>query len=455
MHSKQITSAALVALVAATAASCGGGGSSSGSGKSSKVTVTYQQFGASHVQENFLKGVKAQFEKAHPGTTIDLQPIVASEDDYYTKLQLQMRSPRTSPDVVYEDTFLINSDIQAGYLQPLDDKIKNWSDWSQFIDTAKGAAKALDGKTYGIPDGTDTRGIWFNKTILTKAGLPANWQPKTWDDLLAAARAVKKAAPGVIPLNVYAGKGVGEAASMQGFEMLLYGTGDKLYDNADSKWVAGSQGFKDALQFLKTVYSEGLGPTPQQALDPNWGNTVSQQLIPKGKVAISIDGSWVSQNWQKTGSNPWPQWEQTMGTAAMPTKDGQAPGKVSLSGGWTYAIPKNSDNADTAWQFIQLVTNKQNNLTFDINNVQIPVRKDVADDPKYKNANPTNGFFSSLVPITTYRPAYAVYPRVSNEIQVASEAVVTGQADPNAAAAAYDAQLKSIAGDAVKTASAS
>src|SRR3982750_2522143 len=106
MHTKRITYAALATMVAATAAACGGG-----SGDSKKVTVTYQQFGASHVQENFLKGVKAQFEKAHPGTTIDLQPIVASEDDYYTNLQLQMRSPRTPPAVVYEDTFLINSDI--------------------------------------------------------------------------------------------------------------------------------------------------------------------------------------------------------------------------------------------------------------------------------------------------------------------------------------------------------
>jgi multiple sugar transport system substrate-binding protein len=130
-------------------------------------------------------------------------------------------------------------------------------------------------------------------------------------------------------------------------------------------------------------------------------------------------------------------------------------GKVSLSGGWTYAIPKNSDNPDAAWQFIQLVTNKANNLTWCINNVQIPVRKDVASDPKYTSANPTNAFFSGLVPITNYRPAYAVYPRVSNEIQVATEAVVTGQAGVDAAAETYDAQLKSIAGDAVTTGSVS
>jgi ABC-type glycerol-3-phosphate transport system substrate-binding protein len=43
-----------------------------------------------------------------------------------------------------------------------------------------------------------------------------------------------------------------------------------------------------------------------------------------------------------------------MGNAAMPTQNGQAPGKVSMSGGWTWAIPKNAGNPDKAWEFIKL-----------------------------------------------------------------------------------------------------
>jgi multiple sugar transport system substrate-binding protein len=446
---RTVAAAAAAGLVAVAVAACGGTASS---GDTSKITVTYQQFGGSHAQEQFLSGVKAEFEKANPGTTIDLQPITASENDYYTKLQLQMRSKSTSPDIVYEDTFLINSDIEAGYLRPLDDKIQGWADWSNFTETAKGAGRALDGKTYGIPDGTDTRAIWFDKTILQKAGLPADWQPANWNDLLSAARTIKAKVPGVIPLNIYAGKGVGEASSMQGFEMLLYGTGSTLYDTQQKKWVVGSKGFTDALEFLRTVYSEGLGPSPQQALDPNWNNNVSQQLQPKAQVGISVDGSWVSHNWLPTDAAPWPQWSQVMGTAAMPTQNGQAPGKVSMSGGWTWAIPQNSDNPDKAWEFIKWISDKQHHLKWDIDNVQIPVRTDVAQDPSYTAANPTNAFFASLVPITTYRPAFSVYPQVSNQIQVASESVITGTATPQQAAATFDNQVKQIAGDAVLTA---
>jgi len=67
-------------------------------------------------------------------------------------------------------------------------------------------------------------------------------------------------------------------------------------------------------------------------------------------------------------------------------------------------------------------------VKFDVVNTQIPVRTEVAKDPRYLAANPTNEFFSSLVPVTHYRPAYALYPRISSEIQVAMESVMTGTA---------------------------
>ena len=315
---RRLGAAAVAAVTAVTLAACGGGGGGAGGqgaaqGDTSKITVSYRQFGASEVQKNYLTKVKAEFEKSHPGVTVDLQPVLAGEAEYPTKLQLAMRSERTSPDLVYEDTFQINSDIQAGYLRPLDDRIAGWQDWANFTDTAKGAGKALDGKTYGIPDGTDTRAIWFNKELFAKAGLPADWQPKNWDEILAAARAVKAKVPDVIPLNVYAGKGVGEASSMQGFEMLLYGTPDTLYDDAAQKWITGSKGFSDSLRFVDTVFKEGLGPTPQQALETTWTNKVGQELLPQSKIAIALDGSFTALNWLPTGATPWPQWNQIHG----------------------------------------------------------------------------------------------------------------------------------------------
>lgn len=423
---------------------CGGGSGSQSGSKTLKVA--YELYGGQDQVQQLFNRVKDQFEKQNPGAKINLVPIKASENDYYTKLGLMQRSSSTAPDVVYEDTFLINSDVDAGYLTPLDDYLKSWSDWSEFFDTAKQAARAKDGKIYGVPMGTDTRGLWYNKKVLTKAGLSVPWQPHSWNDILAALKKIKARVPGVTPINIYAGKPAGEASTMQGFEMLLYGTGDTLYDQKTNKWIASSPGFLDSLKFLQTVYKEKLALSPQQVLDPNVGNVVQQQLLPSGKLAIDLDGSWLPGTWIKTGPKPWPEWHKVLGVAAMPTEHGQSPGYTSMSGGWTLSISSKSANKDLAWKLISLALNKENSIFYDIAASQIAVRKDVAKSPKYLSSNPTIKTFTSFVKFTHYRPAYPKYPQLSNQIQVAMESVITGQATPKAAMEQYATSVKQIVG---------
>jgi len=173
---------------------------------------------------------------------------------------------------------------------------------------------------------------------------------------------------------------------------------------------------------------------------------VSQELLPKGKLAIDLDGSWLSGNWLPSGAAPWPEWHQTLGNAHMPTQNGEGSGKVTMSGGWTWAIPKNAQNPNAAWEFIKMLTSKDGELEYDIKNVQIPVRTDVAEDPSYVKANPTNAFFSGLVESTIYRPAYAEYSKISLLIQQATEKVITGTATPEAAAKFYADGVTQIVG---------
>jgi multiple sugar transport system substrate-binding protein len=439
-------------LTAATALAAAGllalsGCTADGGESSDTIRVAYQKFGTFTQLDDHMKQVKAAFEAEHEGLTVELVPIEAQQNDYFTKLALMNQSASTAPDVMYEDTFMVESDADAGYLAPLDKYTGSWDDWDAFYDNAKSAGLGGDGKTYGIPMGTDTRALWYNTAVFEQAGVPVPWEPKTWQDVLDTAAQVKAELPDVVPLNVYSGKAQGEAAAMQGFEMLLYGTGDTLYDTEEKKWVTGSQGFEDSLTFIQDLYQGGLGPTPEQALDKNVGNLVSSEWFPQGKLAIGLDGSWLSGTWLETGTAPWPEWSEVMAQAPMPTQDGDEPGATSMSGGWTLAMGSKSTNKDAAWEFIALALDKDNSQAYDIAASQIAVRSDVSEDPDYQAANPTFGFFSEIVSATNFRPATSDYGQISSEITIAMEAVMTGQQSPAEAAAAYDEAVVRIVGE--------
>ena len=380
--------------------------------------------------------------------TVDLQPVSAPDEDYKTRLALSHRSAETAPDVFYQDTTTIRADAEAGYLLPLDDYVAEWEDWSQFSEAAQAAGLGNDGSTYAISLGTDTRALWYSIPVLETAGVTTPWQPETWQDVLDMAEAVQASDPEAVPFMLYAGTGTGEGSNMQGFYQLLYGTelgGDALYDSESGRWVVRSQGFIDALEFVDTVYSEGYSLPADQALDPNVWQSVFGELFPERRLGATIEGSYTPSFWVEGGSFEWPEYADEMGAAAFPTQNGDGPG-VSMSGGWTLAIGAKTELPDLAFEFVSMALNFENSLSYVKENSQIAVRADVAADESYLEANPFVGAVTALVEFTNFRPATSEYNQISAAVQNATEAVMTGQATPVEAAAAYDQEVEAIVG---------
>lgn len=432
--------AALVPLASLTACS--------GSNRDpNTIRIAFQQFGSGTIKQEWITAAAEEFSADNPELVVELVPIVASENDYFTKNELLMSSPRTSPDLVYEDSFILLSDVGAGYLQPMTDLIEGWEHWDDVADASKEAVTGEDGEVYGVPITTDTRALWFHRDVFAEAGLPEDWQPSSWEEILEAARAIRDSGSEATPMFMFAGTPQGEKASMQGFEMLLYGTGDGtgLYDEDSRKWVLGSQGFIDSLEFLATLLEEELTMPLGSLLDPNISEQIYTSLLPDAQLGILIDGSWISQNWTETAGRPWPEWPDVVGLADMPTQDGGGTGTVTLAGGWGLSIPQYVTDRDIAFRFLQKLVSTETLVTYAQNDNHISVREDVAENEEYLSYSPAVGYFTDLLETAYYRPALPAYPEVSSAIQEAMEAVMTGSS-PEDAAAAYDAQVTDIVG---------
>lgn len=432
--SKLLTLVLLLAAVVLTLSACGSNKEES----ASTLKLVYQA--PDDAFKSWMEDVKKQFEKEHEDINVKLTAIESSEGDYPNKKILMMKSEDTAPDIVMEDSNNIHADSEAGYLEPLTDDVNKWDDWDNFFDNVKEGMKGKNDDIYGIPITTDVRGLWYNKKQFQKAGIDVPWEPKTWNDVLDAAQKLKGKVE--VPMWMSSAKSMGEGTTMQTFLMLLYGTDNNLYDKDKDKWVVSSDGFKDSLKFIDDIYSNDLGASMSWGITGQAGAKISTDLMPKGEVGIALDGNWLPSNWQEDGNAPWSEWEDNIDIAPMPTENGQEPGKVTVSGGWTLAVPAKAHNKKLAKEFIELATSKDN-LRYA---TALTPRKDIAELDEYQQI-PYQKKITEFLDYTHYRPTYDAYPKVSSKIQAAVESVATGELTPKEAMDKFSEDVKRSVGE--------
>ena len=372
----------------------------------------------------------------------------AGEDAQLSQQQALDFKTGAGPDIAGFDGFLIPSFVEGGLLKPLDevagDAVDKWEGWDH-ISPGLQAIMSYKDKRYGIPGGTDVRMIFTRKDLLDKAGIDAaNFQPKSWDELLDAARKLKES--GVeFPLQLDAGVAMGEATTMQGYYMALLGTGEALQDK-DGKWIVSSPGILDTLNLYKTIYvDEALGDQRAQLLAD--GRNQSFANFRDGKTALLVEGDWFYRSVTKEGSEFAVKDRDTvMGWAKMPAEE---PGKglsgqdfVTISGGTGYVLNPNTKSPAEAWELLAFMNSKDQLDAFQQYQPGIKAR----DDVPVPNSEFLTTTASTLLPLTTARPNNANYSKVSSEIQRMTEAVVSGEMSPEDAMAQYKTAVTAIVG---------
>ncbi len=432
----------------AAAEEFGDTGEDAGEAEKSVITVAFRDDGRGEDSTlwKWLQAAYDTFDKKD-SCELNIAPITASEGDYFAKIALSLQSEKTAPDLVAEDTFQLATDVEAGYLTALDDYLADYADWTNgsYYDSLKEGVTAADNKVYGVPYNTDSRGLWYNKEIFRQAGLPEVWEPKTWNDILFACQAVKEKVPDVVPFWCNSAVATGEATSMQTYEMLLYGTGERLMDEAGGKWIISSQGILDSLTFLDNIYKNNFGPPLSKVLNGQASNISAREYLPQGKLAISLDGSWIAGNYLETGASPWPEYSKVLGFAPMPTQHGDGTGIITLAGGWAWSIPSKSDNKDITMEFIKHLMEPSVYVDAIVAMGSIGTRTDLAYNEKYSSM-PFIRTATEYLKSASFRPKDSKYSAVSAHIQTMVEAVVSGTG-PADAMATYGVDVTRTVGE--------
>jgi multiple sugar transport system substrate-binding protein len=308
---------------------------------------------------------------------------------------------------------------------------------------------AFDGKKYGLPIGTDGRVVFYNKQLFAKAGLPADWQPKSWDDILAAGRKLKTLS-GVTPIQLNAGTAMTEATTMQGVLPLLAGTGHDIFENG--KWLGDTPQLRSVLDLYQQVYGGGLGD-PKLQQSPQ-GRDESFQRFSKNKVGILLESDyfWRSVINPQGGIDPMPNRDKDVGYALIPaTRAGQGlhgQDAVSMSGGTGWVINPHTKNASLVWDLLSFIGGRDA-VKDEVRRTAVGIspRQDVNSETLA--GDPLMTFIATKVlPITAVRPGLSAYPQVSTALQKATGDIVAGRS-ADQAAKTYEQNLEQAVGGAV------
>jgi multiple sugar transport system substrate-binding protein len=416
----------LVAATAVSVTACGGAGSS---GNKNVLKVAYGSdfvFLTPALAKEWWTTVAHEFEQQHPGVKVEYTPIPGGYNDIVTKMNLLFRSPSTAPDVAELPWGQMGSWISSGYLLPMDKYVSSATWWQNFPESVKQETMS-GGHVYGVNHGENDTAIYYNVPMFHKAGLPVPWNPKNWNDILAAAEKIKAAIPGVWPVWLQGGE-AGGTISLQynGANLIAGSSNPTIFDPKSQKWVVDSSGLREALGFYSELAKNGLQAPAAELLNPN-AVVNSMAFGAKQKMAIAISGNFFGSAWAKGTCSPcWPQGNETYATTAMPTVNGTGATDVaSALGGWELSIGAQASSPDLGWDFIQIAQQRENMIVASNTAAWVPPDRRLWNDKQFTAfAPPYNEYFAKLLPAATLAPNTSDYTVWGNGFNTASGQII-------------------------------
>lgn len=153
-------------------------------GQAGKVVYLYNWYGQPDPWEALFLDLIAEFEEAHPHIEVELIRGGTVDGRSQTDRLISLIAAGTPPDVVEIERSQIIEFAAKGVLAPLDHHFGSAEE--EFIPAAMREV-IYKGSIYGLPWGTDVRGLFWNRADFQAAGYDADRPPATIEELDAMA----------------------------------------------------------------------------------------------------------------------------------------------------------------------------------------------------------------------------------------------------------------------------
>lgn len=385
------------------------------------VTINFWHHYSAQSAENetLMNVLIPAFEAENPG--IKVNAVSHEWAELHDKVLVSANS-NALPDVARCDIAWLPEFQKMGILVALDEEMADFADVSgQLLDSAMSTA-VIGGHYYALALNTNSKIVFYNTAMLEAADVKV---PTTMDEWVEAIK--KLSGENANGQQVW---GWNEPA-LAGWNIcpFIWSFGGSLTNEdqtAATGYINSPATVKAIETFAELVKAGGITGF-------NAGDIPMTDGFGTGRYAMMLEGPWKSA--ELAGAYP----DVAYGTAPIPAGEG---GSISVLGGEDIAM-FNSANKEAAWKFMQFMTSEYAETEM-AKCGQIPVNKAALEGETVKAADYAP--FIEAIQTAKARPTVAAWSEMDNDLQVAMNAVVTGEKTAQEAmdelAAAWDLLLK-------------
>mgnify|MGYP002620670755 CR=1 FL=1 len=369
MMRRVLTAAAAAAALTLTSTACGGDQGTGGTAAPARSgadpasvsgTVTWWDTSDATTEAPAFKELVAEFQAKYPNIKINYVNVPFA--DAQNKFKTAAQSGSGAPDVLRTEVGWVAEFASLGYLAPLDGT--SAVDRPEDFLPAPAAAGRYDGKTYAVPQVTDTLGLLYNKKLLKEAGHEE--PPATFAELKQVALDVKeKTGAEGLALNV-------DAYFLLPF---IYGEGGDLLDVATKKITVASPQSTAGVKIVEDLIKSGAAAKP--AIQDSYTN--AETAFKEGKAAMIFNGPW--SNADNLGGKVFKDDPDNFGIAPVPAGSVKA---GAPTGGHTYAVYAGSQNLEASYLFIRFMASAESQAKIAGRLGLLPTRASAYDLPEAK-----------------------------------------------------------------------
>lgn len=294
-----------------------------------------------------LRDITADFQKL---TSAKVTVDGFGYDPLHEKQILGCSQRDSQYDVLFIDGIWIGEFVEAGCLDPVEDRLGGTDPsliaWDDYVESFAGQA-VWDGQRQCLPVGAYWHMLHYRKDIFEAMGIAP---PKTFDDVMAAAKAVKNSSkfPGVSGYAMNFRRGA--AAGQQYFEW-IYSAGGKPWKSnypgspdpyADQTPTLNSPESIAMLQFFEDMVPYGPTGVEGFAWDERFNSFAQGNVAMINAWSVRTPGLNNPDISKVAGK-----WDVTLFPHAKGAKS------VPPVGGWIMCLNAHSERKDAAWDFMR------------------------------------------------------------------------------------------------------